>query len=106
MFLDQTDEILTRLKWVLIYETMPKTYDKQFVFKCKINTKDTEKLKSRFLKDVLYAWSCVNFKEVSDIGRDILIWNNTNIKRNNKPFCDWVEKGIIFIEHIYIRLQE
>ena len=78
-----------------MYENMLTTYDKQFVFKCYINTKDTEQLKinSRFLKDVLYAWSCVNFKE------EEIMWNNANIKINNKPFilCDWVEKGIIFI---------
>jgi len=54
-------------------ETMLTTYGKQFVFKCYINTKYTEKLKikSRFFKDVLYAWYCANFKEeVSAIGKE------------------------------------
>ena len=44
----------------------------------------------------LKAWSCVKFKEeVSDIGKEI-IWNNTNIKINNKPFilCNWVKKAL------------
>jgi len=66
-----------------MYENMQTTYGKQFVFKCNIKTKDTEKLKNkcRFLKDVLYAWYCVNVKEdVSYIGKEI-IWNHTNIKR-------------------------
>ena len=38
-----------------MYENMLTTYGKQFVFKCNINTNDTEKLKikSRFLKNVL-----------------------------------------------------
>jgi len=61
-----------------------------------INTKDTEKI-SRFFRYELYAWSCVNFKEVSDIDQEI-IWNNT---KNTFNYCDWVEKGIIFIKHIY-----
>ena len=32
-----------------------------------------------------------------------LSWNNTYIKSNIKPFFvhEWVDKGIVFIEHIY-----
>ena len=80
-------------------------YGQQFIFKCNLDAKDTEKLdiKSRFLKDILLAWSNVNFKDViSNIGKEIL-WNNTNIKSNIKPFFlhDWADKGIVFIEHIY-----
>jgi len=37
------------LKWVQMYENMLTTYGKQFVFKCNINTNDTEKLKSMVL---------------------------------------------------------
>jgi len=80
-------------------------YGKQFIFKSNLNTKDTEMLdiKSKFLKDVLAAWSSVNFKEdFTNFGKEI-IWNNTNIKSNSKPFmfCDWLNKGIVFIEHLY-----
>jgi len=63
-------------------------YGKQLIFKCNLNAKDTEKLeiKSRFLKDILLAWSNVNFRDdISNIGKEI-IWNNTNIKSNIKPF--------------------
>ena len=37
-------------KLIEVYETMLNTYSKQFVFKCNINTKETEKLeiKSKF----------------------------------------------------------
>jgi len=78
-------------------------YGKQFIFKSNLNTKDTEMLgiKSKFLKDLLAAWSSVNFKEdITNFGKEI-IWNNTNIKSNSKPFmfCDWLNKGIVFIEH-------
>jgi len=80
-------------------------YGKQFIFKGHLNNKDTETLeiKSRFLKDVLVAWSYANFKdEITNFGKEI-IWNNTNIKSNAKPFMfyNWLEKGITFIEHIY-----
>ena len=80
-------------------------YGKQFIFKSNLNTKDTEMLdiKSKFLKDVLAAWLSVNFKEdITNFGKKI-IWNNTNIKSNLKPFMfyDWLNKGIVFIEHIY-----
>jgi len=93
-------------KWVQLYETMlNKKYGEQFIFKCNLNAKDTEKLeiKSRCLKDILLAWSNVNFKDdISNIGKEI-IWNNTNIKSNIKPFFlqDWADKGTVFIEHIY-----
>ena len=51
-------------KLVQLYETMLSKYGQQFIFKCNLNTKDTEKLKihSIFLKDILLAWSCVNFR--------------------------------------------
>jgi len=51
----------------------------------------------------ILAWSNVNFKDdISNIGKEI-IWKNTNIKSNIKPFFlhDWADKGIVFIEHIY-----
>jgi len=80
-------------------------YGQQLIFKCNLNAKDTEKLenKSRFLKDILLAWSNVNFRnDISNIGKEI-ICNNTNIKSNIKSFFfhDWVDKGIVFIKHIY-----
>lgn len=92
-------------KWVKVYENMLNRYGKQFIFKCNLNIKDIENLdiRSTFLKDVLSAWSYANFnKEITDVGKEI-IWNNTNIKLSNKPFvfCEWMEKGVIFIEHIY-----
>jgi len=92
-------------KWVQRFEAMHNKYGKQFIFKGNLNHKDTEHLdiKSRFLKDVLVAWSYVNFKdEITNFGKEI-IWNNTNIKSNTKPimFYNWLEKGIAFIEHIY-----
>jgi len=92
-------------KGVQLYETMLNKYGKQLIIKCNQNAKDTEQLeiKSRFLKDILLAWSNVNFKDdIFNIGKEI-IWNNTNIKSNIKPFIfhDWVDKGIVFIEHIY-----
>ena len=70
-----------------------------------INTKETEKLdiSLNFYK-ILAAWSSLNFKEDITIyfGKDT-IWNNTNIKSNSKPFmfCAWLNKDIVFIEHIY-----
>jgi len=69
-------------KWVQLYETMLNKYGQQLIFKCNPNAKDTEKLeiKSIFLKDILLAWSNVNFRDdISNIRKEI-IWNNTNIK--------------------------
>jgi len=92
-------------KLVQLDETMLNKYGQQFIFECNLNTKDTEKLKmhSIFLKDILLAWSCLNFRnDITNIGKEI-VWNNSNIKSNIKPFFlrEWLNKGIIFIEHIY-----
>ena len=69
-------------KWVQLYEAMLNKYGKHFIFKGNLINKDTETLeiKSRFLKDVLVAWSNANFKdEITNFGKEI-IWNNTNVK--------------------------
>jgi len=93
-------------KWVQLYETMLNKYGQQLIFTCNLNAiKDTEQLeiKSIFLKDILLAWSNVYFRDdISIIGKEI-IWNNTNIKSNIKPFFlhDWADIGTVFIEHIY-----
>jgi len=50
-------------------------YGQQFIFKCNLNTKYTEKLKihSILLKYILLAWSCVNFRNViTNIGKEIV----------------------------------
>jgi len=92
-------------KFAQLYEAMLNRYGQQFIFKCNLNTKDTENLKinSRFLKYILLAWSFVNFRnDITNIDKEI-IWNNSNIKSNIKPFFlrEWLDKGIVFIEQIY-----
>ena len=68
-----------------------------------IKTRKHQKLNLDFLNDVHVAWSYAIFKdEITNFGKEI-IWNNTNIKSNTKPFMfyNWLERGITFIEHIY-----
>ena len=75
-------KLQTDSKWVQLYETMLNKYGKQFLFKSNLNSQDMERLeiKSRFLKDILGAWSYANFKDkISYFGKEF-IWNNTNIK--------------------------
>ena len=82
-------------------------YGQQLIFTCNLNAiKDTEQLeiKSIFLKDILLAWSNVYFRDdISIIGKEI-IWNNTNIKSNIKPFLfhDWVDKDNYCLHRTYI----
>ena len=93
-------------KWVQLYDSMLSKYGKQFIVKCNLSPTDVQRLdiKSNFLKNVLFAWSCANYKEnINSVGKQIL-WNNAKIKSDGNTvftFVDWLEKGIMFIEHIF-----
>ena len=56
-----------------------------------------------FLRDILAGWCKINTSETTRVIHKEIIWNNSQIKCNNKVlfYVDWFEKGIKFIEHIY-----
>ena len=56
-----------------------------------------------FLRDVLAGWCKINNSESTQVITKEIIWNNSQIKCNNKIlfYHDWYEKGIKLIEHIY-----
>ena len=96
----------TEATWVQIYLQMLSKLGKDFLFKCNIELKDMLKLgiKSKFLTEILSAWSCLNYtNDIDSIGKEI-IWNNSNIKSTeNKTYFypTWFERGITRIEQIY-----
>ena len=62
-----------------------------------------------FLRDVLAGWCKINNSESTHVIAKEIIWNNSQIKCNNKIlfYHDWYEKGIKLIEHIYdFRIQK
>ena len=56
-----------------------------------------------FLRDVLAGRCTINNSESTHVITKEIIWNNSQIKCNNKiPFYHgWYKKGIKLIEHIY-----
>ena len=56
-----------------------------------------------FLRDVIAGWCKINISETTRVIHKEIIWNNSQIKCNNKVlfYVDWFEKRMKFIEHIY-----
>ena len=58
---------------------------------------------NNFLKNILTAWSKINYKETHRRISKQIIWNNSYIKCDNNIiyYKEWNDKGIKYIEHIY-----
>ena len=56
-----------------------------------------------FLRDIVAGWCKINSSETTNAFAKEIIWNNSQIKCNNKVlfYLEWFEQGIKFIEHIY-----
>ena len=56
-----------------------------------------------FLHDILAGWCKINSSDTTNAVAKEIIWNNSQIKCNNKVlfYREWFEQGIKFIEHIY-----
>ena len=94
-------------QWKLFYFNKINNFGGKLLFESSLN-KDvvlTMFPKRNFLQDILLSWVNVINNDVCNIkyiGKEI-IWNNKNIKVNNKTFFykNWFEKGIKNIERIY-----
>ena len=75
------------------------------IFESKISQEDINNNipKDTFLQNVLTAWRKVYYKNKTLTVSKNIIWNNSDIKNNNKTifYKIWFEKGIKFIESIY-----
>ena len=92
--------------WKHIYLNQLKGIGRKLIFECNISIKDlknTLKIKSDFLCDIIQSWSTINYtSNIKNIKREVL-WNNSFIKSNNKTFFfkSLFDKGIKHIEHIF-----
>ena len=76
---------------------------RQWIFDCNLNHKDVKWLKigNKFWEQVLKAWCEIHY--APDNKQDQVIWYNSNIRIENKPFL-WVEsfkKGLWKISQLY-----
>jgi len=63
---------------------------------------------SQFLNDIIKAWASCRPNDTIQVSKQVL-WNHSDIcKSNGKPFYfdNWYQKGIQFLEHIWVILQE
>ena len=72
--------------WKHIYARQLDKIGGTLIFESNINTKDfknTFKIESNFLDEIIQAWLSINFNENTENIKKEIIWNNTNIKNDN-----------------------
>ena len=82
----------------IFYKSILTTTSGELVFQCNISESDAKAISkgNSFLEHILLPWISINTNEHSiDISKQF-IWNNTDIKLNNKTiyYKDWHEKRI------------
>ena len=73
--------------WKKIYLKQLVKFGGEVMFESNLNIKDLNKsfiIQSQFLLNILQSWSTLNFNENIDNIKDEKLWNNSNIKNNNK----------------------
>ena len=99
-----------------LYEYDFKKIGGNILFECNFNDIDVIKhlilpdvikhFKSKpFLKDILIAWSNLNFKPIIYSHFNEILWNNSNIRVDDKTvfYKRWSELGIKYVKDIYDR---
>ena len=91
--------------WKEYYLEKINKFGGRLILECNIHSYDCKQIaqENTFLRDVLLGWSKINNVESTDVIAKEIIWNNSQIKCDNKLifYQQWFEKGIKFIEHIY-----
>ena len=92
--------------WKHIYLSLLERVGGNFIFECNIDTKDlknTLKIKSNFLLDIIQSWSKINYNNnVQNINNEVL-WNNSYIINNNKTifYKTLYDKGLKYINQVF-----
>ena len=91
--------------WKEFYLEKLNAYGGKLIFESNLHVQDCSQIakNNMFLRDILAGWCKINTSETTRVIQKEIIWNNSQIKCNNKVlfYVDWFEKGIKFIEHIY-----
>ena len=91
--------------WKEFYLEKLNAYGGKLIFESNLHVQDCSQIakNNMFLRDILAGWCKINTSETTRVIHKEIIWNNSQIKCNNKVlfYVDWFGKGIKFIEHIY-----
>ena len=91
--------------WKEFYLEKLNAYGGKLIFESNLHVQDCSQIakNNMFLRDILAGGCKINTSETTRVIHKEIIWNNSQIKCNNKVlfYLDWFEKGIKFIEHIY-----
>ena len=91
--------------WKHIYIEQLKKVGGSLIFECNINANDIKSIgiRSTFLSEILTAWSNINFTNTIKTVHNQILWNNSNIKTENKTifFKKMYEAGIKIVEDIF-----
>ena len=93
--------------WKILIENQLEFVGGNLIWQCSFNDKDhlLSKIKSRFLLDVLMAWSHFRFQygdKGCSLNENEVMWNNSTIKINGVSvfYKHWYRKGIYKIAHV------
>ena len=91
--------------WKEFYLEKLNIFGGKLILECNLNINDCNQIakNNMFLRDILAGWCKINSSEITNAVAKEIIWNNSQIKCNNKVlfYREWFEQGIKFIEHIY-----
>ena len=91
--------------WKEFYLEKLNAFGGKLILESNLHIQDCSQItkENMFLWDVLAGWCKINNSESTHVITKEIIWNNSQIKCNNKIlfYHDWYEKGIKLIEHIY-----
>ena len=91
--------------WKEFYLEKLNAFGGKLILESNLHIQDCSQItkENMFLWDVLAEWCKINNSESTHVTTKEIIWNNSQIKCNNKIlfYHDWYEKGIKLIEHIY-----
>ena len=92
-------------KWKIFFDKVLVKRGAKIIFDCNITENDLKTLcgQNPFMQNVLIAWNKLQNNNIQKDIRKNIIWNNSEIKLNNKTlyYKDWHERGVLYLEHIF-----
>ena len=99
------DDESTSTLWKSFYKQKLASFGDKLVLESNLKEKDCAQISenNKFKKNILTAWSKINYKETPTRISKQIIWNNSYIKCDNNIiyYKEKHEKGIKDIEHIH-----
>ena len=77
-----------------------------FLFRCNYDVKDIPAIRSQFYTELLQWWSEFRIEFDAETNWQNIIWNNRDIRINNKPvfYKNFFESGFVYVNDLLFEL--